>query len=155
MPWRHAFPVCCSGIYYYCYCYNLWCYPCMCVLKVLKYADTRDIIKGTIVGVCFIPALFHWAPFLHSVWWYTQVSFSAHTLRDDIPHWDAPSRLLLCRFYHKPHPEGTYSALYRLRRTPERRVLPPGNGARERAIGALQSEYPDIFANCKWGDTRW
>ena len=99
--------------------------------------------------------LFHWAPFLHSVRWHTQVSFSAHALRDDIPHWDAPPRLLLCRLYNKPHPERTYSALHGLRRAPEGRVLLPGDGQRERASGVLQSEYPDIFVNCKCVDTRW
>ena len=121
----------------------------MWVLKVLKYTDTRDLIKGPPRRV----TPFHWAPFLHSVWWYTQVSFSAHALRDNIPHWDAPPRLLLCRLYNKPHLEGTCSALHRLRRAPEGRVLPPGDGPREWAIGVLQRECPDVLVNCKWVDT--
>ena len=94
--------------------------------------------------------LLHRAPFLHSLRWYTQFSFSAHTVRDDIRHWDAPPRLLLCRLYNKPHPEGPCSALHRLRRSPEGRVLPPGDGHCERASGLFQSEYPDIFVKCKW-----
>ena len=128
----------------------------MWVLKFLSYTDTRDIINFKLLVFVFTPApcdTLSLSPFLHRVRWCTQVSYSAHNLRDDIPHWDAPPRLLLCRLYHKPHPEGPCSALHRLRRVPEGRVLPSGDGRRERAIGLLQGECSDIDVNCNWVDT--